>query len=183
MSINFENSDGSPVNEFCHQCRDWAVQHLSQVDASRGRKQLDLGGETPAIYWKNVHSAFEHLPSCESCTSWVKSLYIEACHNPVASTAKELYDLTKLKNEAKTKKRKSEKELRERDDRCNQYCCSSMFRAVEFEDGYAGLKIVLSWFREENKWIFTLKDSKTAMTDAVFCPWCGEKLPEKAFVE
>jgi hypothetical protein len=183
MSINLENDDGSPVDGLCHQSRDWAVQNLSQVNAFRGKGTLDLRGETPEIYWRHVHSALEHIPSCQSCTSWVKSLYVEVYHNPVASTAKKLYDLVELKNRVRTKRNKSEKELKERDDRSDQYCCLSMFRAVEAEHGYTGLKIVLGRFRDENKWVFTWKDSKTAITNTVYCPWCGEKLPDKAFVE
>ena len=182
MNINLENDDGSPVDSLCYQCRSRAMQNLTQVDASRGVQQLDLGDDTPVVYWKQVHSAFEHIPSCDSCTRWVKSLYIEACHNPFASAASRLYHLTNLKVEAKTREKITEKELSERDRRCSQYCCSSMFKAVELEDGHAGLKIVLGGFRDENKWVFIWKESRTAITDTVYCPWCGEKMPDKAFV-
>ncbi len=64
-----------------------------------------------------------------------------------------------------------------RQKRITQYCCASMYCAVEEHSNKKDLKIKFTMFRGEDPcWLIDGKN-----TFIIFCPWCGKKLPEKPF--
>ncbi len=65
----------------------------------------------------------------------------------------------------------------ERQKRLIQYCCSGIFCSVEEYKERKHPKIEFSLFRGEDPcWMIEGKQ-----TFISFCPWCGQKLPEKPF--
>lgn len=65
-----------------------------------------------------------------------------------------------------------------RQSRQSQYCCAGMFCAVEEAEQRNEPKFEFTMFRGEDPcWMI---DGKNAF--ARFCPWCGQRLPEKPFI-
>ena len=66
-----------------------------------------------------------------------------------------------------------------RQKRLTCYCCAGMFVAVEEADGKTKNRITFEMFRGEDPcWMI---DGIRAFVS--YCPWCGEKLPDKPFIE
>ena len=65
-----------------------------------------------------------------------------------------------------------------RQSRLIRYCCASMYVAIEEPHG-ADIRISFEMYRGEDPcWKI---DGKP--TFAAYCPWCGQKLPSKPFVD
>jgi len=70
------------------------------------------------------------------------------------------------------------KEIMRRQHRLSKYCCAGMFVAVE-EPKNKKNRITFYMFRGEDPcW-----QIKGVMTFISYCPWCGEKMPEKPFTK
>ena len=68
-------------------------------------------------------------------------------------------------------------EILKRQKRLTQYCCAGMFCAVEENKERNQPEVEFTLFRGEDPcWLIDGKQSCIS-----FCPWCGEKLPEKPF--
>jgi hypothetical protein len=70
-------------------------------------------------------------------------------------------------------------EILNRQSRLVRYCCSAMFVAVEESDKYQRNRFTYSLFRGED--VCWRIDGKQSF--AMFCPWCGHKLPDRPFIE
>ncbi len=68
------------------------------------------------------------------------------------------------------------KDILSRQKRITEYCCASMYCAVE-ETKSNDIKISFTMYRNEDPcWMIEGKD-----TFISFCPWCGLKLPDVSF--
>ena len=63
--------------------------------------------------------------------------------------------------------------------RLARYCCAGMFCAVEEHPSHQTARFSFTMFRDEDPcWQI---DGKNAF--AVYCPWCGAKLPDRPFIQ
>jgi hypothetical protein len=63
--------------------------------------------------------------------------------------------------------------------RLARYCCAGMFCAVEEYESHQTPRFTFTLFRDEDTcWQIDGKDAF-----AVFCPWCGKKLPDAPFIK
>jgi len=65
-----------------------------------------------------------------------------------------------------------------RQTRLSRYCCASMFVASEETDRRKGVVVSFTIVRDEICWMIDGKQ-----TYARFCPWCGQALPDRPFIE
>ncbi|WP_215399548.1 hypothetical protein [Rheinheimera oceanensis] len=67
-------------------------------------------------------------------------------------------------------------------ERLSRYCCPQMFVAVE-EPKQEGLHLKIRQFRDENLWMIDQPGREIGFEFFGFCPWCGNKFPERPFID
>jgi len=133
------------------------------------------------------------LPICRRNREWLIDYY----KGPEAIVLRFFSDASPVRQRDKSEENQSIKHLREcprcrpwvstivpeqlyrRQARLARYCCAGMFCAIEESDSRQTPRFSFSLFRGEDPcWQIDGKN-----TFAVYCPWCGKKLPDAPFIK